>query len=125
MFTTSKIFTNHQVSEEAQTSIILLQISQEQKYKSSTSSERKDCIRSETKLNLFGCQLQTFNGYVKLSQSESPFIHTPHTRMVDLTREFLGMFLKPENIPQRPSQLVKLDITIQRNDDWKLCFRCI
>ena len=31
--------------------------------------------------------------------------------MLELTREFLGMFLKPENIPERPSQLVKLDVT--------------
>ena len=31
--------------------------------------------------------------------------------MVQLIREFLGLLLKPENIPQRPSQFVKLDIT--------------
>ena len=116
------------MSDEARASIILLQMSQEQQQKSSTSSDRKDRIlnslfhrrcETETKLNLFRGLLETFSGYVKMFQSESPLIHTVHSRMVDLTREFLGMFLKPEHIPQRPSQLLKLDVTdraIQKAD---------
>ena len=94
-------------------------MAQEKQQKSDTSSDRKDRIlnslflrrvETETKLNLFRGLLETFTRYVKVFQSESPLIHTLHSRMVDLTREFLGMFLKPENIPERPSQLVKLDI---------------
>lgn len=95
-------------------------MSQDQQQKSGTSSDRKDRIleflfhrrfETETKLNLFRGLLETFSGYVKIFQSESPLIHTLHSRMVQLIREFLGLFIKPENIPQRPSQLVKLDIT--------------
>ena len=101
------------MSDEAQASIILLQMSQDQQQKSGTSSDRKDRIleflfhrrfETETKLNLFRGLLETFSGYVKIFQSECPLIHTLHSRMVQLKRE-------PENIPERPSQLVKLDIT--------------
>ncbi|WAR00411.1 hypothetical protein MAR_024783 [Mya arenaria] len=51
-------------------------------------------------------------------QSESPLIHTLHSRMFELTRDFLGMFLKPENITQHPSQHVELDITDKSLGDY-------
>ena len=71
------------------------------------------------KLNLFRGLLDTFHGYVKSFQSESPVIHTLHRRMLDVTREVLGMFVKPECIPDRVSELLKLDVTdssIQKSD---------
>lgn len=56
---------------------------------------------------------------MKAFQSEKHLIHTLHTRMLDVTRQFLGMFIKPEHIPDRVSKLVKLDVTdrdIQKTD---------
>ena len=92
----SQIFTDNKVSDEAQASIILLQMAQEQQQKSATSSERKERILShlfqnrketETKLNLFRGLLDTFSGFVKRFQAENSLIHTLHGNMVSLTRE--------------------------------------
>ncbi|XP_045177599.2 uncharacterized protein LOC123537819 [Mercenaria mercenaria] len=116
----SQIFKNHQVSDEAQAAIILLQLSQAKQQKSTTSSERKDRIldhlfhnRRETitKLNLCRGLLCEFQGFVKVFQSESPLIHTLHSRMVDVTTQFVAMFIKPEHIPDKVTALVNLDVT--------------
>lgn len=99
-----QIFQSHNLSEEAQAAVTLVQLDQEKQQKSLTSVDRKDRIlealflnRRETivKLNLFRGLLDTFHGYVKSFQSESPVIHTLHRRMLDVTREVLGMFVKP------------------------------
>ena len=60
-----------------------------------------------------------FHGYVKVFQSESPLIHTLHPRMVDVTKELLGMFIRPEHIPDRVSKLMQIDLcdkSLQKSD---------
>lgn len=116
------------MSENAEAAIALLQMSQESQQKSVSSQDRKDRIldglftnRRETvvKLNLFRGLLSVFFGFVKSFQSEKPMIHTLHRQMVAVTTELLGMFIKPEYIPDSVSQLQKLDITdklIQKAD---------
>jgi len=113
---------------EAQAAITLLQMSQDRQQKSATSTERKDRIvdhlfqnRRETfvKLNLYRGLLDTFQGFVKTFQTEKPLIHTLHEQMVVITRELLGMFIKPEHIPNSITDLLKLDVTdrnIQKPD---------
>jgi hypothetical protein len=56
---------------------------------------------------------------VKVFQSESPLIHTIHARIIDVTTQFLAMFIKPEHIPDRMKALVNLDVTdknLQKSD---------
>ncbi|XP_045192915.2 uncharacterized protein LOC123549137 [Mercenaria mercenaria] len=81
----SQIFSNHQVSDEAQASVILLQISQEKQQKSVTSTERKDRIldylfsrrnETETKLHLFRGLLDTFSEYIQVVR-ETLNSHSP------------------------------------------------
>ncbi|XP_052816458.1 uncharacterized protein LOC128243033 isoform X1 [Mya arenaria] len=116
----SQIFQDHNVSDQAQAAIILLQLSQERQHKSVTSNERKEGIldslfhnRRETlvKINLFRGLLDVFQGFVKQFQSEKPLIHTLHTRMTEVATELLGMFMKPEKIPDSITKLMKLDVT--------------
>ena len=116
----SHIFEEHQVSDEAQSAIVLTQMAQEKQQKSTTSSERKDRIinslflnRVETivTLNMFRGLLSMFQSYVKSFQAEKPLIHTLHSRMVEMIQDVLGMFIKPEHIPDRVGQLLKLDVT--------------
>ena len=116
----SQIFQDHNVSDQAQAAIILLQLSQERQHKSVTSNERKERIldslfhnRRETlvKINLFRGLLDVFQGFVKQFQSEKPLIHTLHTRMTEVATELLGMFMKPEKIPDSITKLMKLDVT--------------
>ncbi|KAH3715330.1 hypothetical protein DPMN_058036 [Dreissena polymorpha] len=124
----SKILTDKEVLDKAQAAIVLLQMSQEKQQKSKTSSDRKERIinslfqnrrETEAMLNTYRGLLLTFQEYVKAFQAEKPLIHTLHTRMLEVTRQFLGMFIKPEHIPDRVSDLVKLDVNdreIQKAD---------
>ena len=107
------------VSDEAQAAVVLLLLSQEKQQKSTTSSERKERIvdsfflhrrESVLKMNIFQGLLGTFTGYIKAFQTEKPVIHTLHRKMLDVTKQLLGMFIKPECIPDRVSQLLKLDV---------------
>ena len=116
------------VSEEAQAAIFLLQMSQEEQQKSVTSSDRKDRIinslfenRHETlaKINLFRGLLERFHGYVKVFQSEKPLVHTLHREMFNITREILGIFIKPEFISESVRELLNIDVTdetLQKSD---------
>ena len=103
-------------------------MSQEDQQKSATSSDRKDRIinllfenRHETliRINLFRGLLERFHGYVKVFQSEKPLIHTLHREMFNITREILGMFMKPEHISDSVREVLKLDVTdetLQKTD---------
>ena len=49
--------------------------------------------------------------YVKKFQTEAPQIHCLHQEMVDITRTFLAMFIKPEHIPtDSVTAMVGLDV---------------
>lgn len=103
-------------------------MSQEDQQKSATSSDRKDRIinllfenRHETlvKINLFRGLLERFHGYVKVFPSEKPLVHTLHREMFIITREILGMFMKPEHISDSVREVLKLDVTdetLQKTD---------
>ncbi|XP_060560244.1 uncharacterized protein LOC132720200 [Ruditapes philippinarum] len=105
-----------------------MQMSQEKQQKSTTSSERKDRIidslflnrlQTVVTLNVFRGLLGMFQGYVKSFQAEKPLIHTLHSRMVEIIEDLLGMFIKPEYIPDKVGQLLKLNVTdlsIQKAD---------
>lgn len=122
------IYSERKVSEGAQAAISLLQLSQEDQHKSATSNDRKDRIISQlfenryetlTKINLFRGLLEMFHGYVKVFQSEKPLVHTLHREMYNITRQVLGMFVKPEHIPESVRELLKLDFndeTLQKFD---------
>lgn len=110
------IYRERHVSEEAQAAITVLQMSQEDQQKSATSRDRKDRIlgllfenRSETltMITLFRGLLERFHGFVKIFQSEKPLVHTLNKEMYDMTREVLGMFMKPECIPESVKKLLK------------------
>ena len=103
-------------------------MSQAEQQKSSTSSDRKERImnllfenRQETmvKINVFRGLLERFHGYVKVFQSEKPLVHTLHREMFKITREVLGMFIRPEFISDSVREVLKLDVTdeaIQKTD---------
>ncbi|XP_053384313.1 uncharacterized protein LOC128550116 [Mercenaria mercenaria] len=103
-------------------------MAQDKQQKSVTSHDRKDRIldalftkriETITLLNLFRGLLSVFQGYVKKFQAEVPQIHILHEQMVDITKTFLAMFIKPEHIPDNVSALVKLDVSdrsIQKTD---------
>ena len=122
------IYSDRKVTEDAQAAISLLQMSQEDQQKSATSHERKDRIlsllfenRNETltKINLFRGLLERFHGFVKIFQSEKPLIHTLHREMFNVTREVLGMFIKPEHIPESVREVLNLDVSnesLQKSD---------
>ena len=124
----NNILLNNKVSDEAQSATLLMQMSQEQQQKSTTSSDRKDRIvnclflnRRQTvvMLNMFKGLLGTFQHYVKYFQSEKPLIHLLHNKIVDVVKRLLGMFIKPEHIPDSVSKLKQLDVTnrsIQKAD---------
>ncbi|KAL5016272.1 hypothetical protein ScPMuIL_005861 [Solemya velum] len=124
-----QIFKSHDVSKEAQAAITLLQFAQEKQQKSQTSHDRKDRIlnalfinRTETiaMLNLCRGLLSIFQEYVKKFQTEAPQIHILHEQMVDITKTFMAIFIKPEHIPKHSvAALVKLDVSdraIQKSD---------
>lgn len=51
-------------------------------------------------ITLYRGVLPKFESYIKLFQKEEPLLHTQHQRMFQLTREFLVLFMKPEEVPQ-------------------------
>jgi hypothetical protein len=57
-------------------------------------------------LNKFRGLLGMFQGYVKSFQAEKPFIFTLQSRMVEMIGDVLGMFIKPEYIPDKVGQLL-------------------
>ena len=105
------------MTNEARAAISLLQMSQEDQQKSATSHDRKDRILSQlfenrlSKINLFIDLLEKFHGFVKIFQSEKPMIQTLHREMFNITREVLGMSIKPDHIPECVRKLMKLDVS--------------
>ena len=122
------IYSERNISEEAQAATTLLQMSQEEQQKSASSNNRKDRIssrlfenRHETfiKINLFRGILEKFHGYVKVFHLEKPLMHTLHREIYSITREVFGMFIKSENIPESVKELLKLDVSdesLQKSD---------
>ena len=116
------------VTEDAQAAISLIQMSQEDQQRPSTSCERKDGILSQLfenrfetlyKINLFRGLLERFHRFVKIFQSEKPLIHTLLRKMFNITREVLGMFIKPGHIPESVREMLKLDVineSLQKSD---------
>lgn len=116
------------MSEEAAARISVIQVSQAQQAKSVTNNDRKDRLLSQlfdnttetvVKLNLHRGILCLFQSYVKTFQSEKPLMHKLHYEMYRVTREILGLFIRPEKIPVKVKELLALDPTdmsIQKAD---------
>lgn len=70
-------------------------------------------------LNTFRGMLSIFQDYVKSFQSEKPRIHILHSKMVEVVQRLMGIFVKPEHIPDSASKLKNLNVThksIQKSD---------
>ena len=71
------------------------------------------------KLNLYRGLLYVFEGYIKSFQAEKPLMHTLLVNMLNVTTEILGMFILPEQIPDKVKDIGALDVTdrnIQKSD---------
>lgn len=93
---------------------------QKRQSKSGTSSDRKDRILSGlfhnktelvVKLSIYRGLLSLFQTFVKMFQAEKPLMHKLHVEMYKVTREILGLFIKPDKIPDRVRDMMALDVS--------------
>ncbi|KAK7093163.1 hypothetical protein V1264_008806 [Littorina saxatilis] len=98
----------------------LTEIHREAKGCHSSKSDRKDRIllsifhnRRKTRLllDVYRGILPKFQNFVKMYQHERPLVHKLHVDLYRITRDFMSLFIKPDDMPESfsPSSLRKVD----------------
>ncbi|XP_076446314.1 uncharacterized protein LOC143283825 [Babylonia areolata] len=125
------ILSKHGVNEDERRR--LEEIHRQNKACANESSNRRDLIltrlfrnreRTLLLLDVYRGVLPEFQKFVKIHQSEKPLVHELHANIYKLTEQFIGLFIKSDNMPQRlkPSiaKLLKIDVkdqSIQLTDE--------